>query len=110
MCSRRVIIGLVSSCTGKATVRAVWWTAVGWRCQSTHAGDGLVELATEVRRVETDMLDEAFYLLEQFLRQEKFDTPTEAMHSSLHAQRKPIVTSYRTSLEETSDEYWSIHG
>ena len=37
----------------------------------------------DIRRVEIDPLDEAFCLLERFFREEGFDTPAEAMRSSL---------------------------
>lgn len=39
----------------------------------------------DIRKVEIDALDEAFYLLERFFREEGFDTPAEAMRSSLRA-------------------------
>jgi aminoglycoside 6'-N-acetyltransferase I len=39
----------------------------------------------DIQRADIDTLDEALYLLERFFREEDFDTPAEAMRSSLRA-------------------------
>jgi aminoglycoside 6'-N-acetyltransferase I len=39
----------------------------------------------DIQRADMDTLDKALYLLERFFREEGFDTPAEAMRSSLHA-------------------------
>jgi GNAT superfamily N-acetyltransferase len=45
----------------------------------------LMTTPIDIRRIEIDEFDEAFYLLERFFREEGFDTPAEAMRSSLRA-------------------------